>query len=185
MLSNKYGLLLNNTQILNNEANHPYVLVLDIDGTITDPRMIVSEDGVSWKRMSNTDIKAIYNWNQMGNITYFMTGDQSSIPFIIAKNTDTPIENIMLKTGDKKAQMLAEICIREKYSPKKVIYAGDDIIDCAVMKWLHSQGGQIACPANSMPQIKAIPGVLKLKSFGGYGAIKELIDSIIAITHIE
>lgn len=183
-LSNKFGALINfssqNESEVKSEVESEVknVLVLDIDGTITDPRMIVAEDGCSWKRMSVEDLHAIRDWNRMGNVTYLLTGDSSTLPFKLAKITETPVDNTIIKAGNKKAQLLQEICRKNNYLAQNVTYAGDDIVDRAVMEWLHSKGGKIACPDNSMPQIKEISGIHKLKNYGGYGAIKELIDSI-------
>ena len=55
----------------------PEILILDIDGTFTDARMIVAENGSNWRRTSHGDIEAVRKWNRSGKMTLFLTSLKS------------------------------------------------------------------------------------------------------------
>lgn len=152
------------------------ILVCDIDGTCTDGRMIVDENSCHWKRISLRDQQAILNWNLQNHQTFFITGEEGTIPSQLAQATETPSDHLFLKAGDQKAKILQGLCQCFHFNPQEMTYIGDDMNDLGVMKWLVSQDGQIACPSSAMPQIKAIPGVYVLQTPGGFGAVHELIQ---------
>ena len=49
-----------------------------------------------------------------------------------------------------------------------ILYDGENIYDLGVMEWISSKGGWIACPMNSISNVKEIPGVKLLKHTVGY-----------------
>jgi 3-deoxy-D-manno-octulosonate 8-phosphate phosphatase KdsC-like HAD superfamily phosphatase len=56
----------------------------------------------------------------------------------------------------------------------EVAYIGDDINCFEIL----SNVGLAACPANAMPLIKSIPGILVLSKSGGQGAVREFAEII-------
>jgi 3-deoxy-D-manno-octulosonate 8-phosphate phosphatase KdsC-like HAD superfamily phosphatase len=59
-------------------------LICDIDGTCPDGFKIYGENGHQWKRFSLKDIQALKIWNESGNLSFFITGESSSINIKLA-----------------------------------------------------------------------------------------------------
>ena len=76
----------------------PEILILDIDRTFTDARMIVAENGSNWRRTSHGDIEAVRKWNRSGKMTLFMTGGENKLMSKIANSTETPLDNLYLNS---------------------------------------------------------------------------------------
>ena len=54
-----------------------------------------------------------------------------------------------------------------------IVYA--DLNDVELLK----NAGLAACPANAVKEVKEISGIIKLKSFGGSGALREFAEIIL------
>ena len=76
--------------------------------------------------------------------------------------------------------MAKEICQKEGITLEEVAYIGDDI-NCFE---LLSSVGLAACPANAMPKIKSIPGIIHLQKEGGSGAVREFVETILGADNI-
>ena len=70
-----------------------------------------------------------------------------------------------------------DICDKEGISLSEVAYIGDDV-NCAE---LLSSVGWAACPANALPKVKEIPGILHLSKKGGGGCVREFAEIILSV----
>jgi YrbI family 3-deoxy-D-manno-octulosonate 8-phosphate phosphatase len=154
------------------------VLICDIDGTCTDGFKFYGEDGSEWKRFSHTDIQSLRNWNNNGRLSFLITGEPGSISQKFAAQCHIPPEQLFPNAGNKKVQILCEICQKYTLHPSEIAYIGDDMNDFGVIEYLLRKNGFAACPANAMPLIKNIPNIFQLTTAGGYGAIANFIEII-------
>jgi YrbI family 3-deoxy-D-manno-octulosonate 8-phosphate phosphatase len=83
------------------------------------------------------------------------------------------IDHLYQGASDKVAAA-REIIEKEGVSWEEVAYIGDDVNCLELLKKV----GLPACPANALPKIKAIPGILRLEKSGGEGAVREFIEWI-------
>ena len=74
-----------------------------------------------------------------------------------------------------KLATVTELCKQEGITLKEVAYIGDDI-NC---QELLENVGIAACPANALPSIQNIPGIIQLRKKGGEGCVREFIELII------
>ena len=120
---------------------------MDVDGTLTDGKIYMGNDGEIMKAF---DIK-----DGCGIKDILPTLD--IVPVIITARTSKILENRCkelsineLHQGIRnKFEKLQEICRTYNVTLKEVAYIGDDILDLQCMKPIKDAGGVVACPADA------------------------------------
>ena len=69
-----------------------------------------------------------------------------------------------------------KICEELGITLENVCFVGDDVNDLDLLQ----HAGVAACPANAIPEVKAVPGIIQLTKKGGDGAIREICEMILA-----
>ena len=144
-------------------------LILDVDGTLTDGGIYLSDEGVQFKKFNAKDgmgiRKAISNGIEVGIISHSYS----------SKMIDDRANMLGLKYvyvgGKPKLQVVNEWLSELGLSRNEVAYMGDDINDLDVMKLV----GCTACPADSSEEVLEISQKV-MKKNGGAGAVREFID---------
>lgn len=144
-------------------------LILDVDGTLTDGGIYLSDEGVQFKKFNAKDglgiRKAISKGIEVGIISHSYS----------SKMIDDRANMLGLKyvyVGEKpKLQVVDEWLSELGLSRNEVAYMGDDINDLDVMKLV----GCTACPADSSEEVLEISQKI-MKKNGGAGAVREFID---------
>ena len=154
------------------------LLVLDVDGTLTDGGITYSNSGDELKTFDVADGLAIATWTKkLGKKVAIITGRTSLIVERRAK--DLKIEHLFQGTH-KKAEVLETILEKEGLSWNQVAAIGDDLNDYKMLKKV----GLSFTPANGSKYIKDIVNV-QCKAYGGSGAVREMIEYIIKEDGIE
>jgi len=145
------------------------LVVIDVDGTLTDGGMYYTENGDYIKKFNSKDGLAIKRKTvegmQFGIISHAFKGGAIS-----DRANLLGIQNVYVGQ-DKKIEVLKKWCADLKISLSQVAYIGDDINDLEVMKEI----GLAACPRDSVREIKMISHVI-LKRNGGDACVREFID---------
>ena len=147
------------------------LLVMDVDGTLTDGKIYMGENGEVMKAFNVKDGYAIAHMlPEMGIIPVIITGRKSKIVENRAK--ELGITELYQGVGDKLAQLKK---VAEKYnaSPKEIAYIGDDLNDLECIEYC----GVTACPADAVEEVKRIATYVCKKN-GRDGAVREYIDNI-------
>lgn len=105
----------------------PKVFILDVDGVLTDGCFYYSQDGKVLKKFGPDDNDALKLLEPYIEIR-FISGDKNG--FDITKKR---IEDMHFKL-DYVSTIKRIEWIKERYNPEDVIYMGDGIFDCIVMK---------------------------------------------------
>ena len=148
------------------------LLVMDVDGTLTDGRINMGPDGELFKSFNIQDGYAINE----------MLPEHGIIPVIITGRTSKIVENRArelhiseLHQGKhEKLDTLKGVMKKYDCSKENVAYIGDDILDIECM----NECALIGCPANACRQVKAIAHYV-CTSKGGDGAVREFIEYIL------
>lgn len=147
------------------------LLLLDVDGVMTDAGIFYSGLGVEMKRFNAHDGYGVVRAREHGLKLGIVSGRQTSI--VDARARELQIEDVAQNATDKIAAMEE---IRRKYGlvADEVAFVGDDLFDLPLLKAV----GFSAAPKNALPDVKrAVDYVTKLA--GGDGAVREVIDLII------
>lgn len=159
-------------------------LVMDVDGTLTDGKIYMSDDGELFKSFDIKDgcgIKDILP--QYGIIPIIITARVSKIVEKRCKELDIrDIYQGVCQKKDKLEEIINEYnCQYDKeYSLKDCAYIGDDILDLQCMEPIKSAGGIIGCPSDSVNKVKEVCDYITERQ-GGDGAVREFIEWLIAL----
>ncbi|WP_304543728.1 KdsC family phosphatase [Sulfurimonas microaerophilic] len=147
------------------------LLVLDVDGCLTDGKIIYSSDGVESKNFNVKDGLAITSWIRMGGQVAIITGRNSTIVERRAK--ELGIQHLFQGVKDK-ATLLKELLEELKLQSFEVAAVGDDFNDYEMLNFV----GRSFTPNDAPKDIQALVDVV-LSRKGGDAAVREMIDMII------
>jgi len=150
------------------------LLILDIDGVLTNGRKIYDNEGfVTGKQFNDKDFTAIKRFLAQGVKVVFLSGDKSvnesmsrirGIDFFYAKNIAGDID---------KSEFIPNL--KMNYEADVVAYVGDDYYDLTIIDKVDLS----FCPSDATLDVKlAVSRVLK--SAGGEGVVAELFDFAMA-----
>jgi len=148
------------------------MIIMDVDGTLTDGTLIVLPDGEELKSYHVRDGMGILLASLAGFKTGIITGKTSKA---LEKRAER-LRIVELYQGIlDKSEALAEICERHNLTPEEIAYIGDDLGDLEVLKAV-GLSGAVA---------DAHPEVVKHCHFishhdGGKGAVREFIEFILS-----
>jgi 3-deoxy-D-manno-octulosonate 8-phosphate phosphatase (KDO 8-P phosphatase) len=147
------------------------LLILDVDGVMTDGGLYYSADGVELKRFNAHDGYGIVRAHEHDLKLAIITG--RSTPIVEARARTLHIEEVYQDAMDKVSAM-AEIRSRQGLADREIAFIGDDLFDLPLLRIV----GFSAAPANAVPEVrKQVDYVTRAR--GGDGAVRELIDLII------
>lgn len=151
------------------------LFLTDVDGVLTDAGMYYSENGDELKKFNTHDGMGFRLLRESGIKTGIITSENTKIVENRAKKLNVDYLYQGKREGGK-LEVAKEICEKEGITLEEVAYIGDDI-NCFD---LLSSVGFAACPANALPKIKSIPGIMLLRKCGGDGAVREFVEWILA-----
>jgi len=147
------------------------LLVLDVDGCLTDGKIIYTSNSSEVKEFNVKDGLAIASWIRMGHHVAIITGRNS---FIVKRRADElGIKHLFQGIKDKD-RVLNDIISSLKLSLQEVAAIGDDLNDYKML----SLAGRSFTPKNGVKDIQMIVDTVLSKN-GGDGAVREMIDIII------
>lgn len=147
------------------------MLILDVDGVLTDGRIIVSAGGVETKNFSVYDGVGINLGMKQGLKFAIITARKSEATSLRA--AELGIEDVFQVNGEK---LSAYESILKKHGLRdfEAAYMGDDLHDAAVME----RAGLAAAPPGAKPPAAARAHYIT-KARGGEGAVREVVDLIL------
>jgi len=158
-------------QELIDRAARVKLLILDIDGVMTDGRIIYSVYGDELKFFDVQDGFGITLLNRAGIKSAIITAKKSRIVKLRAR--DMRVAKAYQGYMDKLIPF-EQALKRFKVTPEEVCFIGDDLIDIPVLKRV---GFAVAVP-NAVEEVKQIAHHITSKT-GGRGAVREICDLIL------
>ena len=147
------------------------MLVMDVDGTLTDGKIYISANGELMKSFNIKDGYAIARLKDYGITPVIITGRSSAI----VKQRCAELKISELFQGiENKSYKLREVCNMHQLNLSQVAYIGDDLNDLSCMKIC----GYSACPSDAMKQVREQANYI-CEAKGGDGAVREFIDYLI------
>lgn len=147
------------------------MLVMDVDGTLTDGKIHIGSNGEVMKAFNVKDGLGIMKLHKNNIIPVIITGRQSEIVDRRAK--ELKIGEVHQGIEDK-SKKLIEILKKYKYEFSQVAYIGDDENDLECMNLCSVKG----CPSDAINEIKEIADFVSTLQ-GGCGAVREFIEYIL------
>jgi YrbI family 3-deoxy-D-manno-octulosonate 8-phosphate phosphatase len=150
------------------------LLILDVDGVMTDGGLYYSADGIELKRFHAHDGYGIVRARERGLRIAIISGRSSTI--VEARARVLKIDDVYLDAMDKVTPYRE---LQKKYGIKEqeTAFIGDDLFDLPLLNIV----GFSAAPANAVAAVrKKVHYVTRLS--GGEGAVREVIDLILEHT---
>jgi 3-deoxy-D-manno-octulosonate 8-phosphate phosphatase (KDO 8-P phosphatase) len=147
------------------------MILMDVDGTLTDGTLLVLPDGEELKSYNVRDGMGILFANLAGLKTGIITGKTSKA--LIKRAERLKVDELHQGILDKK-KILYEILKKHKLDPDEVAFIGDDLGDLDVIKI----SGLSAAVSDAHNEVIKNSHFLCTKS-GGKGAVREFIEFIL------
>lgn len=146
------------------------LVALDVDGTLTDGRLLYGPEGVS-QTFSAKDGQGIMKLLQAGIQVAFVSF--RDFPSTRRRAADLGVTLLCLGSSDK-ALALESLAEHLGISTSSILFMGDDEKDIPAMK----TAGVSACPADASPAAKQICHISTGAS-GGAGAVREIAEAVL------
>jgi len=147
------------------------LLILDVDGVLTDGKIYYSDQGMEEKAFDVKDGVGIKLLLQEGIKVAIISGRKSKAVEHRAK--DLGIDEVYLGINDKVAAF-EEILKKNKINPEEVGFVGDDVVDLPLL----SRVGFAIGVSDGVKEVKKVAHYVT-KSPGGKGAVREVCELIL------
>jgi len=148
------------------------LLVLDVDGVLTDGKIIIDDLGNESKNFNVRDGHGLKLLMRSGIDVAFLTGRESEVVKHRAK--ELGIKDVYQGVRDK-AKVLGEMLATKGLSGECVAYMGDDIVDIPVFRMV----GFSVAVADALNYVKADADYVTVNE-GGNGAVREICEMILS-----
>ena len=150
------------------------MLILDVDGVLTDGGLIINADGSESKCFNSLDGHGIRMWQRAGLKVALLSGRASEPTRRRAEQLQ--IEYVF-EDCHHKLPVLEKFLEQLELSPEAVAYIGDDLTDLPVIGYV----GFGVAVANAVDEVKKYADYVTTR-VGGGGAVREVIEYILTET---
>ena len=157
--------------IARGRASKVKLIIMDIDGVLTDGRVIYDATGNIMKCFDVQDGLGICAAKDLGFKLAIISGKSSKANEHRAEVLGV---DMLYQGSNDKIAAYKEILKKCAVSDGETCYIGDDLVDIAVMERV----GFAASVQNAVDAIKAVSHYISVRS-GGRGAVREVIDFIL------
>lgn len=147
------------------------LLIMDVDGVLTDGRIIQDSQGHELKVFDVKDGHGIVMAHRAKLKTALISGRESDT--ITRRAQELGIELVFQKTWNKLA-VYEEILRETQLTHEEVAYVGDDLIDIPLLRRV----GLAVAVADAVEEVKATAHLITQRA-GGQGAVREVIELIL------
>ena len=152
-------------------AGHVRLLLLDVDGVLTDGTITIAGDGTEAKRFDIKDGAAIVWAQRLGLKVGLLTARPS--PVTTRRAAELRIR-LVVETSQPKITAYDQLLRRLKLADADVAYMGDDLLDLAVLR----RAGLALAPADAAPEVRRHVHHVTAAP-GGRGAVREAVELIL------
>ena len=159
------------TQSLQARARRVRLILLDVDGVLTDGRVIMHGDGSESKEFHIRDGAAIV-WAIQAGIQVGLVSARTSAA-TAQRASQLGIQIVSQGVGSKSAEF-SRIIEDQGVAEEDVAYMGDDLLDLAVL----ARVGLAGAPTDAAPEVRGLAHWTSTLG-GGRGAVREFIEVIL------
>lgn len=152
-------------------ARRVRLLVMDVDGVLTDGTMILSERGDELKAFNARDGIALALARRAGLKTALVTGERS--PIAKTRGDRLGIDAVILGAR-RKGEALDELLAGFDLPAEAAAYVGDDLLDVPALQ----RAGLAIAVADAAPEVQAVAHLVT-RTPGGRGAVRECVELIL------
>jgi 3-deoxy-D-manno-octulosonate 8-phosphate phosphatase (KDO 8-P phosphatase) len=148
-------------------------IMFDVDGVMTDGKVLVMENGEMVRNMNSKDGYALNLAVKKGyRLVVISGGNNLAVKNALSRNGVT---DVFIRQHDKLA-CYQEYMALHGLKDEEVMFMGDDLPDHEIM----SRVGLAACPQDAATEIKALCQYISPKN-GGEGCVRDIIEQILRV----
>ena len=147
------------------------LLVLDVDGVLTDGRIVYADYGDELKFFNVQDGAGLVFWHRVGLKSAILTSRTSRLLKRRAKEMHV---NFLAQGKLLKLPTYEELLRRFRVSDQEVCAIGDDLMELPILRRV----GLAVAVSNAVEEVKTISHYVTKRS-GGAGAVREVVDIIL------
>jgi 3-deoxy-D-manno-octulosonate 8-phosphate phosphatase (KDO 8-P phosphatase) len=147
------------------------LLILDVDGVMTDGVIIIDDAGLESKHFDVKDGHGLKILMRCGIGVVLLTGRRSRV--VEHRAADLGITEVYQGIWNK-VEAFAGILERRKLVPEETAYVGDDVVDIPLLKRV----GFSVAAADAAPEVRRAADYVT-KHPGGHGAVREVCEVIL------
>ena len=147
------------------------LLVLDVDGVLTDGRIIYTDSGEQIKQFTSRDGLGLRLLMDNGILVGIITGRISGALTHRCRNLGI---DLIFDGIYNKAEALERMARKTGIDPSAMAFMGDDLIDLPAM----TRAGVAIAVADAVDEVKARADIVT-RAYGGHGAVREICDAIL------
>ena len=148
------------------------LLILDVDGVLTDGSLFLGDGGEQYKAFSSRDGHGIRMAQQGGLELAILTGRNSEV--VTHRMRDLGVHHILQGRRDKRTA-LTELLTQTGFAPEHSAFVGDDIVDLPAMR----QVGLGIAVGDAHPLVLEHAD-WHTRAPGGHGAVREVCEALLA-----
>lgn len=147
------------------------MLVMDVDGTLTDGKIYISTQGEIMKAFNVKDGLGITKLHDKSIVPVIITGRNSDI--VTQRANELSIREVIQGVHNK-VEVLKQVAKKYECGFSEIAFIGDDENDLESMKLCGVKG----CPADAVKNVVQIADFV-CKRNGGDGAVREFIEYLL------
>jgi len=165
------GALLISDELLAERARGLRWLLLDVDGVLTDGRLVYGPDGEQQKVFHVRDGLGLRLVQRAGLRVGILSGREGAALQVRAEELE--LDFLMMDRSDK-GPAFAEFLAGQGVSPQEVAFLGDDLVDLPILL----RCGLSFAPSDAVPEVRErVHRVLQER--GGWGVVRELCELLL------
>jgi 3-deoxy-D-manno-octulosonate 8-phosphate phosphatase (KDO 8-P phosphatase) len=147
------------------------LLVTDVDGVMTDGKIVLDDHGIETKNFHVRDGLAFSLWHKAGKQAAILSGRKTAA--VDLRAASLKIAHV-LQGHEQKEAPLRSLIKQLGLSPRQVCYVGDDLPDLPALLIV----GLAACPADAAAEVKDSVHLIT-HAQGGNGSIREIVEIVL------
>jgi len=147
------------------------LLVIDVDGVLTDGTILIDEAGRQVRSFDIQDGLGVAMWRAVGRHAALLTSKRSEA---VAARAEMLRIELLEQGAEDKLPGFERLLSAVGVSREQAAYIGDDLLDAVVMR----RAGYPIAVANAVDEIKALARYVTGRR-GGEGAVREAIEHLL------
>lgn len=156
-----------------NKFRNITTLIFDIDGVMSDGKILLHPDGSLLRSLSVRDGYSMRIAVQKGYRIAIISGGDT--PFALERFSSLGIVDIEMRCQDKKKALL-ELIDKYRLKRSEILYMGDDLPDLEAMR----EVGLPCCPKDAVDEIRDL-SVYVSPLRGGEGCVRDVIEKVLKL----
>ena len=156
---------------LTERARRIKLLLLDVDGVLTDGRLFYDSDGRETKAFHAHDGHGLVRLRDAGIRIGLLSGRASRAVQLRANELKI---DLVFQGVEQKVAVYEQLLTAQRLKDEQVAYAGDDLPDLGLLERV----GLAIAVASAQPEVRAAAHWVTLKS-GGAGAVREIAELLL------